>query len=293
MQQPSLNPIRHLYPFRTNFLKIGPWKMHYVDEGSGKPVIMLHGNPMWSFFYRKLIGELSKGHRVIAPDHMGCGLSDKPETYDYCLETHIENLERLVDSLRLTDITLVMHDCGGPIGMGFAVRHPQKIKALVAMNTFAFTGIKMPLRLGPCRVPWLGRKLIMDFNLMVSGILSLAMERNLTPDVSHGYMLPYATPESRIALLKFIEDLPFSPEDRSYESILEIEHGLWMFREHPVCLVWGMSDWLFGRRCFERWMLYYPHAAALRLRGAGRYLMEDAPDKVVPFVKDFLSSNGL
>ncbi len=293
MQQPSLNPIRQLYPFRANYLKVGAWKMHYVDEGAGKPILMLHGNPTWSFAFRKLVAEFSKTHRVIAPDHIGFGLSDKPESYDYRLETHVENLERMIDTLRLSDITLLMHDWGGPIGMGFAVRHPQKVKALVAMNTFAFSGVKLPWRLLPCRIPWLGSKLVMDCNMFASGILSLAMEKRLPPDISLGYLLPYAAKESRLAMLRFIEDLPAAPEDRSYEAVLEIEHGLWMFREHPVCLIWGMDDWLFDAKCLARWSAYYPQAASLKLHGAGRYITEDAPDKVISFLRSFFSSNGI
>jgi len=293
MQQPSLNPIRQLYPFKSNHLKVGSWNMHYVDEGAGKPLLLLHGNPTWSFAFRRLISEFSKTNRVIAPDHIGFGLSDKPDGYDYCLETHVENLERMIDTLRLNDITLLMHDWGGAIGMGFAVRHPQRVKALVAMNSFAFSGIKLPLRLWPFRVPWLGRKLALDCNMFATGIISLALERRLPADISNGYLLPYPTKESRQGILRFLEDLPVSPEDRSYEAVLEIEHGLWMFREHPICLLWGMDDWLFDRRCLARWAAYYPHASVTKIPDAGRYITEDAPDKIVSALKGFFSSNGI
>lgn len=293
MQQPSLNSIRELYPFKSNFLKAGSWNMHYVDEGSGKPVLMLHGNPLWSFFYRSYIAGLSATHRVIAPDHMGFGLSDKPQDYEYSLDTHIDNIERLVNALRLDNITLVLHDWGGPVGMGFATRHPQKVQAIVALNSIAFSGMRLPWRLAPFKIPWLGSRLVKEMNLFPSGPLSLAFEGKLPQKVADAYMLPFAGASTKTAVLRFIEDLPTTPENRSFETILEIEHGLWMFREHPVCVIWGMNDWLFGKDCLEKWTLYYPDAKIHKIFTAGRYVTEDASDESLGYIKEFMARNNI
>ena len=135
----ELDDIKDLYPFESNFLELEDGlKMHYIDEGEGEVLLMLHGNPTWSFYYRNLIQSFQKKYRCIAPDHIGCGLSDKPQDYNYTLSTHIDNLEQLVNSLGLKDITLVMHDWGGSIGMGLAVRQPKLIKRLIIFNTAAF-----------------------------------------------------------------------------------------------------------------------------------------------------------
>ena len=149
-------PFRDLYPFRSQYLTLSGWKYHYVDEGSGDPLVMLHGNPTWSFYYRALIAAFSPTHRVIAPDHVGCGLSDKPQAYSYTLAQHINNLEALLDALELERLTLFLHDWGGPIGMGYALRHPERVKRFVVFNTAAFPVSRIPLRINVCKLPGFG-----------------------------------------------------------------------------------------------------------------------------------------
>src|SRR5829696_4990519 len=130
-----------MYPFEGHFLPRPAGRLHYLDEGTGDPVVMLHGNPTWSFYYRDLVLALRDKYRCVVPDHIGCGLSDKPpaEKYDYSLRSRIDDLEALLDHLDLREnLTLVLHDWGGMIGMGYAARHPERVKRIVAMNTGAF-----------------------------------------------------------------------------------------------------------------------------------------------------------
>lgn len=286
----DISEIKDIYPFEPHFFKVKDYNYHYVDEGSGNPVVMVHGNPTWSFFYRRLILELSKTHRVIASDHLGCGLSDKPQDFDYRLETHIDNLESLLLALDLENITLILHDWGGAIGMGFAIRHPQRIKSLVLLNSAAFSMEWIPFRIALCRAPWIGGKLIRDFNLFVKLALRMAVEKKMDEEVKKGYLLPYQTYEDRVAIASFVEDIPMSPIHRSYEVLLQIEHALWMFRENPVCLVWGMRDWCFTPRFLERWILYYPQAKIHYLNNAGHYLLEDNFDKALFHIRNFFST---
>ena len=152
------------YPFAPHFLDLGGVKYHYVDEGTGPVVLFVHGNPTWSFAWRNLLKDLSRDHRVIAVDHVGCGKSDKPQDYDYVLENHVANLTRLVDELDLRDITLVGHDWGGCIGMGAAGRRAERFRRFILMNTAAFRSKRIPLRIAVCRIPVLGKIAVRGFN---------------------------------------------------------------------------------------------------------------------------------
>ncbi len=155
-RDPRLARLGELYPFASHYVDVGGYRMHYVDEGVGPAVVMLHGNPTWSFHYRELIKGLRDTYRVIVPDHIGCGLSDKPQEYPYTLSTHIDNVERLIDRLNLESVTLAVHDWGGAIGFGWAARHPSSVRDLILFNTAAFLVDSCPLRLRICRWPVIG-----------------------------------------------------------------------------------------------------------------------------------------
>ncbi|QSH41273.1 alpha/beta fold hydrolase [Lentisphaerota bacterium ZTH] len=285
----SLSDIKDLYPFKSNFIKVKGYHYHYIDEGQGdRPMLMIHGNPTWSFMYRDLIAEFSKEYRVIAPDHLGCGLSEKPQDFQYRLETHIDNLESLIFTLKLRNITLVLHDSGAAIGMGFAVRHPEMISRLIILNSAAFSVEWLPFRLVLCKIPWLDDKIIRRSNLFVWFSNLLNSVKKMPPEIKKAYKLPYQSFDDRIALLRFVQDIPLDPEHISYEVLLEIEHGLWMFREMPVCIIWGMRDWLYSRRYLMRWKLYYPQAEVLELDNAGQYLLEDEGQEAIKFIRHFI-----
>ncbi len=284
----DISKIKEEYPFESNFLEIGPYKYHYVDEGSGSPLVMVHGNPTWSFYFRKLICEFRKSNRVIAPDHLGCGLSDKPQDYHYRLETHIDNFEHLMFKLKLENITLVLHDWGGAIGMGFATRNPDKIKQLIILNSAAFSIKRFPLRIAICRLPWIGEIMIRKWNLFCYFATKMATYKKLSKTAKEGLLLPYDSFENRVAINQFVKDIPSSPDDSSYESLLEIEHALWMFRELKICLIWGMKDWCFNRAFLKQWQRFFPQAEIHKIRKTGHYLLEDSPEKVIEHMKGFL-----
>ena len=285
--------IRPLYPFKSHFLELRGNQYHYVDEGSGEhTILMVHGNPTWSFLFRDLIKEFSSEFRVIAVDHLGCGLSDKPQNHNYRMENHIDNLESLVLHLNLKNITLMVHDWGGAIGMGFAGRHASRVKRLVIMNSAAFAIKHMPWRIGLCRIPQISDYLIRRLNLFVRAAQVMTTVKPMSPTVKLGFRLPYDSYEHRIAILRFVQDIPTGPESPSFESLLEIEHGLWKFRRMPVTLIWGMRDWCFTPKCLENWRERFPLASVLELPDAGHFLIEDAKIEIRDHLHKFFDETA-
>ena len=288
-----LEPIRHLYPFEPHYFDTGGPRMHYVDCGGGSAVVMLHGNPTWSFYYRDLIRGLCDAYRVIAPDHVGCGLSDKPQDYRYTLATHIDNLERLIDNLGLDEITLAMHDWGGGIGCGFAVRHPQRVRRLIVFNTAAFPG-RTPLRIRACRLPILGPVIVRGLNAFARSGIRMACKNHsrMTPDVRAGYLLPYDSYANRVAILRFVQDIPVGPSHRTYPLLRSIEAGLAELRDHPMLICWGMRDFCFTEAFLDGWIERFPQAEVHRFAEAGHYVVEDAAEEILPRLRGFLQSTA-
>jgi len=282
-----------LYPFSSHILQLDSLCYHYLDEGSGEePLLMLHGNPTWSFYYRNLILGLRDSYRCVVPDHMGMGKSDKPQDYPYTLSTHIDNLEKLVDHLKLDNITLVVHDWGGAIGMGFAVRQPERIKRLVIFNTAAFLSRKIPLSLRLCRIPGFGALAIRGFNAfacMATRWACIKQER-MTAQVRAGYLEPYDNFANRVATLRFVQDIPMSPDSLSYSVIQHIEENLKLFRKHPVQIIWGAHDFVFNEHFLQRWQEIFPQAQVHRMEDAGHYVVEDAHEHILPMMKEFLQA---
>lgn len=277
------------YPFAPKRLALDGHGLSYIDEGAGNVVVMLHGNPTWSFFYRKLVMLLKDSHRVIVPDHLGCGLSDKPQNYPYRLKNHIDNLEALLASLDVGKITLIMHDWGGAIGMGYAARHPERIRALVVMNTAAFRSKRLPWRIRICRTPMLGPLLVRGLNAFARAAIFMAVAKPLPAEVAQGYLAPYDSWANRIAIMRFIEDIPLSESHPSWKTLLEIEAGLEHFRDTPMLLLWGGRDFCFTRAFFNSWRERFPAAAWEYFPRAGHYLLEDAFPAVGPSIASFLA----
>jgi 3-oxoacyl-[acyl-carrier-protein] synthase-3 len=201
--------LRAHYPYEPHYLELGPdLRMHYVDEGAGPPVLMLHGNPTWSFMYRRLVQALAPELRCIAPDHIGCGLSDKPQRYPYRLATHVDNVRRLVDALGLERFDLVVHDWGGAIGMGLATVEPSRVRRIVVTNTAAFPSRRIPWRIALCKLPLFGDLAIRGFNAFAGAATFMAVEKPLPPDVRNGFLLPYRNWHDRIANLRFVSRHP-------------------------------------------------------------------------------------
>jgi haloalkane dehalogenase len=276
------------YPFASHAIDVDGGRMHYVDEGSGDPLLFLHGNPTWSFLFRRLVKAFRGEYRCVAPDHLGCGLSDKPQTWRYDLAGHVENVEKLALALDLRRITLVVHDWGGPIGFGFARRHPERIARLVVTNTAAFPA-KAPLRLRICRAPWIGEVLVRQLNGFAGLATSLAVTRPLSNAARKGYRLPYRNPDDRVAIARFVQDIPLSPRDRSWEELRAIEASLESFRSLPACILWGERDAVFTPAFREEWQRRLPGATVLRLPDAGHWLFEDEPERIETFLRAFLS----
>ena len=284
-----------LYPFSSHSLQLDRLRYHYLDEGSGENLLMLHGNPTWSFYYRNLILGLKGSYRCVVPDHMGMGKSDKPQDYPYTLSRHIDNLEKLADHLELDDITLVVHDWGGAIGMGFAVRHPERIRRLVIFNTAAFLSSEIPLSLSLCRIPGFGAIAIRGFNVFARGAIRWACvkQERMTEEVRAGYLAPYDNFANRVANLRFVQDIPMSPDSPSYYVIQHIEENLKLFREHPVQIIWGAHDFVFNDHFLKRWQEIFPQAEVHRMEDAGHYVVEDAHERILPLLYEFLQKNPI
>ncbi|HEV3143973.1 MAG TPA: alpha/beta fold hydrolase [Gemmataceae bacterium] len=284
-----------LYPFASHFLDLDGLKLHYVDEGQGQPILMLHGNPTWSFYFRNLVLALRDQYRVIVPDHMGCGLSDKPtaEQYDFSLETRINDLERLLDRLNIPeDITLVLHDWGGMIGMAYASRHPERIRRFIVMNTAAFhlpKAKRFPWALWLGRNTRLGAWLILQHNAFCRAAVRIGTKRRaLLGAVRQAYLAPYDSPEHRLAVLRFVQTIPLHPADVGYEIVSEVERSLHQFSDRPMLINWGMRDFVFDWHFLAEWERRFPEAEVVRFADAGHYVLEDATEEMIENIKRFL-----
>lgn len=287
------------YPFESRFFdRGGGVKMHYVDEGAGEPVVMVHGNPSWSFYYRGLIKALKADFRVIAPDHVGMGLSDKPgdASYRYTLKSRVDDLEALLDRLQINEnVTLVLHDWGGMIGMAYACRRPERIKRLVLLNTAAFglpPGKKLPPTLRLCRDSKLGAFLVRGFNAFSLGATYFCAKA-MRPEIRKAYTAPYNSWANRIATLRFVQDIPLSPKDESFSLADGVQEGLKKFQATPMLICWGGKDFVFDEFFLQEWLRRFPKAQLHRFPDAGHYVLEDAGPAIAKLVRAFLESPSL
>ncbi len=288
-----------LYPFTGHFLALDGLRYHYLDEGQGEPLVMLHGNPTWSFYYRNLVLGLRDSYRTIVPDHIGCGLSDKPDDsrYEYSLRQHVADLETLLDSLEVrANITLVLHDWGGMIGMAYAHRHPERIKRLVILNTAAFPlpkGKRLPWSLWWCRTPLLGPLLVRGLNAFSRGAVRSCVRKPLSPAVRDGYLAPYDSWRHRIGVLRFVQDIPLTPADRGFDLVNDVANDLHHFASLPMLICWGEGDFVFDLDFLEEWRRRFPAAQVHRFPDAGHYILEDAGAEILPLIRDFLQGHPL
>lgn len=282
---------RSLYPFTSHYLSLDALRYHYLDEGDGSPLLMVHGNPTWSFYWRNLITAFRDQYRVVVPDHIGCGLSDKPQDYPYLLSQHIENLVRLIEHLDLTDITLLVHDWGGAIGLGAALQVPDRVTRIVLFNTGAYPPPFFPIRIRICRTPILGQWAVRKLNLFARAALRMAVNNRdcMTPAVRAGLLAPYDSWENRIAIYRFVADIPTRQQQPTWQRLADIESGLPTLADRPIMAIWGMKDWCFKPACLDLFLKAFPEATVHRLQDAGHYVIEDAHEQIVPLVKSFLS----
>jgi haloalkane dehalogenase len=284
------------FPFPPHYLDLGHFRMHYVDVGTGDPVVLLHGDPTWGYLFRRFIPRLSERGRCIVPDHMGMGKSGVPSLpYPYRLQHHVANLETLLLSLDLREVTLALHDWGGPVGLGFAIRQAARIKRLILMNTWAFAewpGAPLPRLLEIIRSPR-GEAFVLARNGYVRPALlgTTAHPEHLTARDLDAYLAPFPTPESRRALLCWSRDIPIAAGDASYAEMRRIEDGLSRFTTIPVQLIWGMQDPVLPPTVLRRWQAIYPQAVTCEIGEASHFLQEDAPDRVLEEIERFLAAH--
>ena len=278
---------REQYPFESHRFKVSAGSLHYVDEGSGQPVVMVHGNPTWSFLYRHLIKRLRTEYRCIAVDHLGFGLSDKPKDWSYLPADHAANLAALIEGLELKNMTLVVQDWGGPIGLSYAVAHPNNIARIVILNTWAWPVNRDPYYIafssfvgGP-----IGRILIRRYNFFAKTIMRQAFgdKRKLSAALHEHYLHPLAAPEDRTACLVFPKQIVGSTPwlSRLWDSISTLNGK-------PKLIVWGMRDIAFREKELKRWERTFPEARSIRLGSVGHYVQEEAPDELADAVGSFL-----
>jgi len=271
------------YPFSDHWFEHRGAALHYVDEGSGTPVLMLHGNPTWSYLYRHVIKELNGACRSIAPDYPGFGFSDHPPGYGYTPAEHAEWIAALINELRLERFILVVQDWGGPIGLSVAVERPQSVAGMVILNTWCWPPdwnlwFFSAVMGGP-----LGRFLHLHRNFFARRMVpwGISREDRKTPQVLQAYTDPFPTPESRIGTYAFPRELRKS--GKWLKSIQEKLPGL---RDKPVEMVWAMNDPAFGKeRYIRRWLGHFADAAVDRVASASHYLQEDSPERIAVAVK--------
>lgn len=292
-------PLARLLPFPSRFVQVGGQRLHVLEAGAGDPVVMVHGNPTWSFYYRNLLRALAPSHRVLAFDHVGCGLSDKPDDahYPYRLERRVEDMDGLLDQLGVSGrITLLLHDWGGMIGMAWASRRPERVARLVLLNTAAFglpPGKRLPWQLWLIRKTPLGPLLVRGLNAFSLGLVSSCVVRPLDPDVRAGYLYPYRNWADRRAVLRFVQDIPLVAGDPGHERIRQVDAGLGRFRQTPTLICWGGRDFVFDDAFLAGWRERLPEAEVHRFADAGHLVLEDAGERIVPLIHAFFSRHPL
>jgi haloalkane dehalogenase len=288
------------YPFTPkSFVHPNGLTQSYLDEGEGDPVVMLHGNPSWSYYWRHLVLGLRDDYRCIVPDHIGMGLSDKPADadYGYTLRNRVQDLDRLLDHLGLgDDITLAVHDWGGMIGFGWALKHASRVKRLIILNTGAFplpAAKPLPWQLNLGRNWRLGEWLIRGANAFAAGAADDGVVNKLDPDVKRALLAPYDSWANRIATVRFVQDIPLKEGDRAWDLVEDAGRRLPDFANRPAFIGWGLKDFVFDHHFLEGFEAALPRAEKQIYEDAGHYVLEDKHQVLVPRIRDFLDRNLL
>lgn len=294
---------REQYPFESNYWESQYGKIHYLDEGpkvgqdGGEVpvVVMVHGNPTWSFFYRNVVALLRDRVRCIVPDHLGCGLSDKPQQAPYTLATHIRNLQGLLASLGIQKASLIVHDWGGPIGVGsFLLDETSRtvqgaqapvLEKLAVLNTAPGYSADVPKRILLCRAPVVGELLVRGFNGFAWPATWMSVEKPLSKETKEGFLYPYGNWRDRIATHRFVRDIPRSSQDPAWAVLHEIEERLPKLGQVPAAIYWGLKDFCFHKGYYQAWCKALPHAQRHPYEQAGHYLLEDAGNQILPLLE--------
>jgi haloalkane dehalogenase len=274
------------YAFEPRYVEHDGLRMHYIDEGEGEPVLMLHGEPTWAFLYRKMIPTVAAVARVVAPDYFGFGRSDKPSRIeDYSYDFHCASIERLADELDLRDVTVVVQDWGGPIGLRLAVERPDRVARLVILNT----GI------GAGRAPseeWLRfREFVrrVGTDLVPGQLIRISAVSELADDVVEAYNAPFPTPESKAGVLAFPELVPTELEHPSAAKMQDVRAALETW-EKPTLVLFSDSDPIFSTAAAERMAARIPGAGPAEIvAGAGHFLQEEKGEEIADRIVRFLA----
>ncbi|MBU0970089.1 MAG: alpha/beta fold hydrolase, partial [Proteobacteria bacterium] len=270
-------------------------ELHYVDQGKGAPLFMVHDNPTWSFYFRHLITGLSKNLRTIAPDHIGCGFSDKPgpDQYDYTLASRISDLDRLIEHLCPHEkISLIVHDWGGMIGLAWALDHLDRIDKIVITNTSGFLLPReksFPFQLWLIKyLNWFGIPAVLGLNAFARAALFMGPQTKLAPKVKQGLIAPYNSWKNRIATLKFVQDIPLKKQDKSFSLVAHVDTHLTQLKEDKLLFLWGAKDFVFDLTFLNAFRDRFPGAACHVFQDAGHYLFEDKPQETLERISSFL-----
>ena len=297
------------YPAHPRRFEVRPGiTLSYLDEGprDGEVVVAVHGNPSWSYYWRTLVAGLSDRYRVIVPDHVGMGLSDKPDDrptatprYDYTLQSRVDDLEALLRHAGVDDdtpVTLAVHDWGGMIGFGWALKHAAQVKRLVILNTAAFpmpAAKAMPWQIALGRDYFIGEGVIRLFNAFSGGASRFGVERKMPADVRRAYVAPYDSWKHRIATVRFMQDIPLSPKDAAWPLLEASGKALASFADRPAFIGWGLKDFVFDHHFLARFRADLPQAQVHAFEDAGHYVLEDKHEVLVPEIRAFLDANPL
>ena len=297
-RMPNVTFSSPLYPFESNFFELASGhKMHYLDEGplERQPVVMVHGNPTWSFYYRELCRALSADHRCLVPDHIGMGLSDRPDDaeYEYTLQSRVDDFDAWLDEVEPErEIDLVVHDWGGAIGLSWAVRNSERVRRVLILNTWAFNippGKSLPRSLKFARTA-LGGFLINRFNAFSGLAIRMATSQRLDPEVASGLVAPYqGSPSQRLATLRFVQDIPLSPTDPAWSVLADTEDRLSVLESKQIQFAWGAKDFVFSDEVLAIWREKLPDAPVTYFEDAGHYVLEDAADRIITLAQRFFA----
>jgi haloalkane dehalogenase len=291
-----------LFPYRSHEIDVSGHRLRYIDEGprgrsegeaatTPQTILCVHGNPTWSFYWRRVIERFSPRYRVIAVDHLGCGRSEKPPRgqFPYTLTAHRDNLLELIDQLGLQQINLLAHDWGGAIGLSALLERRDRFDRIMLLNTGAFPPPYVPLRIAACRTPLLGTLAVRGLNLFAKAAVRMAMSRQVMDnEVARGLLAPYDCWANRVAIDAFVRDIPMSRRHPTFAALQTLEARLRDLKRFPALLVWGMQDWCFRPECLRRFQQAWPAAETLEISDAGHYVMEDAPEETLERIANFL-----
>lgn len=290
------------YPFAPHRIEIRPGiAMSYLDEGprDGEVVVMLHGNPSWSYYWRKLVLGLRDRYRCIVPDHVGMGLSDKPDEsrYRYTLQSRVDDVETLLARLGITGpVTLAVHDWGGAIGFGWGLKHSDQIKRLVILNTGAFplpAAKPLPKTLKLGRDLGLGTLLIRGFNAFSSVASFVGVENRMPGEVRRAYVAPYDSWANRIATSRFVQDIPLGEGDAAWPLVEAMGRKLPEYADRPAFIGWGLRDFVFDKHFLEGFTRALPKADVHAFEDANHYVLEDKADVLVPAIRGFFDTHPI